>query len=201
MDQVKINHFCTPLPQDNLSIVQHSFLNDMTDKSKKLYYFIICIVFILTIIILTTFFMFDADCTNTHCSEHSSRAPITSNIFVFSYVDVIHHGVEVSGMDVVCVLHGWTTGTGVELVFILSLASECINFNKAYSMWADAAHGLWHGIVQGCGLLLNRQLSWCALSLVLSNNLCCTASKSLSSLPNLTHVVISSAMYFCLYLC
>ena len=56
------------------------------------------------------------------------------------------------------VLHGWATGTGVESVFVPSFASECVKFKANYSMQADTAHGLWHGIAQGWGLLLKRQL-------------------------------------------
>jgi len=88
----------------------------------------------------------------------------TSFIFVFSYVDVIHHGVEVSGMDLVQVVHGWATGTSVESGFVPSFASECMEFKANYSMWAF--HGLRHGIVQGYGLLLNRQLSHFVLTRV-----------------------------------
>ena len=61
-------------------------------------------------------------------------------------------------------LHGQAAETSVESVFVPSFASECVEFKAKYSMQADTAHGPWHGIVQDCGLLLNRQLSWCDLS-------------------------------------
>ena len=100
--------FLYPSSTDNLSIVQHSFQNGTTKVSQDLLYcFIMCIMFILTIIILTTCFVFDADCSYTHYVLSILPEQVTGFIFIFSYVDVMHHGVEVSGMDFVQVIHGW----------------------------------------------------------------------------------------------
>ena len=91
---------------------------------------------------------FAADCSNTHGVDCLTIAEqVTGFIFVFSDVDIIHHGMEISGMDDVQVLHGWAMDMGVKSVFVPSFASECVGFKDAYSVQADAAHGLWHSKV------------------------------------------------------
>ena len=93
---------------------------------------------------------------------------ITGFIFVFNDVNILENGMEVCGMDIVQVLHGWAMENGIKLVFVPSFASECNGFSESYSVWADAALGLWQGVVQGLGSFLIRQLNHCALSQGLS---------------------------------
>ena len=85
---------------------------------------------------------------------------ITGFIIVFTDLDIIHHGVEVLGMDSVRVLHGQMMGNGVEAVFVLSFPLDYDSFKEEYSAWADVAHAFWYGVVQACASLLTRHLGW-----------------------------------------
>ena len=70
----------------------------------------------------------------------------TGFIFVFTDLDVIHHVVEVMGMDSVRVLHRQMMRNGVEAMFVPSFPLDCDSFKEEYSAWTDIAHTLWYGV-------------------------------------------------------
>ncbi len=66
----------------------------------------------------------------------------------FSDVNILQCGVEVSGIKLVPLLHGWVTENGIEVVFVPSVPCQCNNFNHMFSMRVDVSYTLWQDVVQ-----------------------------------------------------
>jgi len=62
---------------------------------------------------------------------------VTGFIFIFSEMEVIHHGIKILGIELVQLLGSQATEDGVEAMFLPSFPLSYYVFSKVYNSHAD----------------------------------------------------------------
>jgi hypothetical protein len=120
---VKLNLFRSTLPEDSIAALMHVFTPGCSEVIQ------------------------------TAAMAVISEKAVCGCCFVFSDVDVMMNGVEVTGMRLVRLLRGWETAIGVEAVFVSSFPCQCLGFFDIYTIRSDLCYVIWHDVIQ-CGISL-----------------------------------------------